>query len=122
MSLKVHHLASIAQEKLISETSHKNHDLRRIVHHAQLYDRLLLRYYEEEDRLEEEAQRQEKLKDAPPAYGSNLNLIPEDDESDAKCEGLGPVYETPSSKNWSYGTSDVTDAAISVCEVEDVES
>ena len=59
---EIYHIASLAKEKLLSEAEHKDHNLVRIVHHAQLYDLLLEKYHEEEDREEQEEEMVEKTR------------------------------------------------------------
>ena len=45
----VYYIASMAREKLMHEVALKDHDLRRIVHHATLYDNLLNECYSDEE-------------------------------------------------------------------------
>jgi hypothetical protein len=40
----IYTVAKVAREKIISEAAHKDHDLRRLVAHTTLYDKLLCRY------------------------------------------------------------------------------
>ena len=79
---EIYQIASLAKEKLLTEAQHKDHNLVRIVHHAQLYDMLLEKYYEEEDRKGEEALKEEARgrKGFAAHVECNLQGIPEEPE------------------------------------------
>jgi len=97
---EIYHIATIAKEKLLCEAEHKDHNLARIVHHAQLYDMLLEKYQEEEDR--EEAAEEKGAIAGQPGQTDHFEWIvdgessgdesePSDDDWDSDAESTSAV-------------------------------
>ena len=93
---EIYHIATIAKEKLLCEAEHKDHNLVRIVHHAQLYDMLLERYHEEEDHEEMEFEKEGATSHAEHAEWlleeeSEEDPEPSDDGWDSDAESTSTV-------------------------------
>jgi hypothetical protein len=121
MSVQVYYLAAVAREKLLSEAGCKDHNLHRIVHHSQLYDTLLLQYYDEEDRLEKGKTQRYEIAKTTSKHCRQLDPISENGDDNTTYVVLSPSgYDSGNEKDFSLTTSDAN-ATVSVCEVDDSE-
>jgi len=111
MSIRgAHQVAAIARAKLLHEAGSKDHDLRRIVHHAILYDTLLQQCYDEEEQAKAVSQRIEK-------YSCSHHIEWTDEKHEEPhtiCEVLDLTESKVEAMGWGLGS----DGAVAISEVE----
>jgi hypothetical protein len=72
--IEIYTIAKVAREKLLFEYQVKDHNLHKLVAHANLYDNLLDAYYKQDVPIEEKDEQQQ---DASAARGVTFNIPPE---------------------------------------------
>lgn len=126
MSREIYNIAKVVREKLSSEVASRDHNLQRLVAHANMYDRLLAACYDSSE-SETDTDEESSSEDCPSDRSIQLSSLTQAEEASERRSALVSPPEDPGLLSCggdirAYGDADIDlSSDYSAVEVEEVE-